>query len=251
MSFNDEEFGKNVIKNLFKQFIFPEIYSRQDEGLIEKPYNLRAAQILFFLDRRRPKILLNDEVHGLANIRLKKGIRKSKGDPITENEVEGLNGFDLLEEYKDCGHATMLRFNDTWSLYFDFRYNKGLSSKHIETAKEFFEAAKYSLDNSYYSSFIDNLFSCSELLAKSMLISLVSPNFVKISSHRAIHRRLNRFAYIGNVDQEFSELYNKLNGYRPRARYLKGDIDLDKEEADELLLKTQEMITYAEDHKGL
>lgn len=242
----DEEFGRKVFEQFMDLFVTPEVKRQQKTGELDTPLDLHAAQIIFFPDGRKPQVRINSEVRAFGKIKLKSGISKKAGDPIFEHELEGLGEINLTEEDDpDCGHATLLQIVGRWTIAFDFRYNKALSTKHIETAEQFYDSAEFSFNQNNWSPFIDNLFSATELLAKSTLLLMPDPKFRKKATHRAIQIRYNRFADIGNVEPIYRETFNKLSGLRDRARYLKDDISISEYEARRLLDIVKNMIEDA------
>jgi uncharacterized protein (UPF0332 family) len=215
---------------------------------LEKPLDLRAAQIIFFADGKKPEIRINSEIKAIASVKLKAGISKKKGDPIRANEVEGLNKIKLTDmEDPDCAHATLIRIINTWIIAFDFRYNKGLAQKHIDTAKQFFEATKFSFDRKHWSPCLDNLFSAAELSAKAELLMIPDPKFKKKTSHYGIKSRYNRFANLGNVELKYCKALNKLEGLRSRVRYLQGEVPISEKEIQSLLEDVKQMIADVTD----
>lgn len=239
---NNEVF-RRVFQQLMDLFVTPEVMRRQETGELDKPLDLRAAQIIFFPDGRKPQVRINTEVRAIGKVKFKPGISKKPGEPIFEHELEGLEEINLTEEDDpNCGHATLIRIAGEWIIAFDFRYNKALSRKHIETARQYYESAEFSLKRRYWSPFIDNLFSAAELLAKSILLSMPG---LKLATHKAIQMRYNRFADLGNVELVYRETFNKLSGQRDSARYLKGDVSISEEEARRLLDIVKNMIEDA------
>lgn len=242
----NESFGQTVFHQFMDLFVTPEIKRRQDSGEMDKPLHLRAAQIIFFPDGRKPQVRINSEIKAIGRLKLKPGILKKADEPIFEHEVEGLKEINLTEEDDpDCGHATLVRIRDSWIITFDFRYNKALSARHIKTANQFYESAKYSFDQRNWAPFIDNLFSAAELTARSVLLSMPDPKFRKKATHRAIQMRYNRFASLGNAEPKYRETFNKLSGLRNCARYLKGEVSISEKEAYNLLLTVRKMIEDA------
>lgn len=167
---NEQEQGAEVSGRALQQFmdiyVLPEIGRRQELGLLDKPLNLRAAQIIFFPDRRTPEVRINSEVKAIGEVKLKDGVTKKPGEAVFESEREGLGKINLTDEDDpDCGHATMVKLGD-------FRYNKGLSREHIGRAEEFYAAAKFSLDKGNIAACFDNLYSAAELAAKAFLLTI-------------------------------------------------------------------------------
>ena len=239
-----EEIAQNASKHFMDIFITPEVMRRQEAGELPRPLDLQAAQIIFYPDRRKPTVRINSEVKVLAKMKLKPGIEKEYGDSVYANELEGLEELMLTEEDDpDSGHVTMLKFNGSWIMAFDFIYNKALAKKTINTAKEFIEAAEFSFSHQNWSAFADNLFSAAELLAKATLLATWSdPNFREKTNHPAIHSRYNRFASLGNVHPEHALAFNKLAKLRYPARYAKDEFFLSESDAQSFLDSIKSML---------
>lgn len=224
-------------------YVAPEIRRRQEAGELDKSFSLRAVQIIFFPDGRTPQVRINSEVRAIGKVKLKPRISKEAGEDIFEHEVEGLKVINLTEEDDpDCGHATLVRIGDSWVIAFDFRYNKALSAKHINAAKHFWESAEFSFKQRNWAPFFDNLFSASELLATSVLLSMPDPKFRKKTTHKSIQMKYNRFADLGNVQSVYRETFNKLSGLRDCTRYLKREAKISVKEAHNLLNTIKKMI---------
>lgn len=241
-----KEFSRTVFQQFMDVFITPEVQRRQETGELDKPLDLRAAQIIFFPDGKKPVVRINSEVKAIGKVKLKQGISKKAGEDIFEHEVEGLKEINLTEnDDPDCAHATLRRIGNSWIIAFDFRYNKALSRKHLEMAKQFCEAAEFSFNQRNWAPFIDNLFSAAELTAKSTLLSMPDSKFREKTGHKGIQMKYNRFADLGNVEPVYRETFNKLSGLRNRARYLKGDITISEDEARNLLDIVEKMVEDA------
>jgi len=236
-------FSQTVLNQFLDLFVIPEMRRREETGKLTKPFELRAAQIIFFPDGKKPEIRINSEVRAIGKMKLKSGVSKNKGDPVFENEVEGLNQIYLTDsEDPDCGHATIVRWSNTWVMAFDFRYNKGLALRHIDIAKQFCKAAESSFNLENWAACIDNLFSAAELAAKATLLLMPDPKFRKRATHGGIHLRYNRFADLGNVEPRYREALNTLFGLRSRARYVQGNVKFSETEIRTLLDTVKEMI---------
>ena len=244
---NDSEFGARAGRQLMDIYITPEVMKRQESGLLPKPLNLTAAQIIFYPDGRRPLVRINNEVKAFLQVRFKEIISKKIGDEVLQNEIEKIENIKLVdEENPNCGHATLIKFAQTWTIAFDARYNKGESKKTIDVAREFFEAAKYSLDQENFSAYTDNLFSCCELLAKALLLSFPDPDFKCKTNHKAIKSRFNRIVQIGNFKPEYREVFNHLTNIRCNARYLDEELNLDFSTAQNSINIVEDMISYCD-----
>jgi len=182
-----EEAGSILFKQTMDIWITPEVKRRQEAGKLEVPLNLRAAQVVFCPDTTSTQVRINSEVKAIAQMKLKPGISKKAGEGVFDNEVDGIGHIKLTEEDDpDCGHITLIYFNGEWVLYFDLRYNKAFSMKHVEAAEQFYKAAEFSLNERLWNPFADNLFSAAELAVKSLLLSTPDVDFKKKTSHAAI-----------------------------------------------------------------
>ena len=115
------------------------------------------------------------------------------------------------EDEPDCGHAKPLRVGTRKSITFDFRYNKALTKEHIETAetaRQFYDAARYALEHKSWSALIDNLFSAAELLARSVLLSRSEAGFRKKTTHKTIKSRYNQWIQLGNLIASHRKVFN-------------------------------------------
>jgi uncharacterized protein (UPF0332 family) len=241
---------ENMVQQVMDLWITPEVMRRQEQGLIPKPFNLWQAQVIFFADGRPHQIRLNDEVKVVHKAKLKKDVSKKAGELIYYHEVEN---FDMTElpktEDPNCGHITIYGVNGMWHASFDLRYNKELSGKHTQAAKEFLSAAEFSKEKQHWRSFVDNLFSAAELSTKAVLLTSPDKDFAKKASHGVIHSRYNSFARHGNADPKHREVFNKLAELRSSARYVKKDFSLSEAEVEKFLQAVTEMVEIAE--KGI
>ena len=228
---------QRALAHLLDVFINPEIKRRQDGGQLPRTFKLRAAQIVFYSDGRKPDIRIDEEVKALAKVKLKEGVVKNAGDPILASELDGVQEIQLADsDDPDSGHATIVCVGETVFLAFDFVYNKALAAKHIKTGDEFLRAAEQSKAQGHLAAFADNLFSTAELYARAILLNVApTQDFREKGSHKAIHARFNRFASLGNIDPRQRAAFNSLTRLRGPARYLKGGFSITPAEADLLL----------------
>lgn len=245
----DGEFTQQVFTQLMEIFVTPAVRERQAKGELARPLPLRAAQIIFFPDERKPLVRVNEEVRARGQVRLKNGISKKAGDSVFATEIEGLEEIKLVEQdFRDCGHATLMKFNGNWSITFDFRYNKAISLQHLATAEQFYQVGQFALENGHWVAFVDNLFSACELAAKAALLATPAIELREKATHKGIHSRFNRFANLGNVKEVHKSTFNKLYSMRDKARYLKGEIMIKEEEARNMLAVVQELIQSTKQH---
>ncbi len=247
-----EQFGENLLNHTLELFVQPEIKRRKEANTLSEPFVLKRAQIIFYSDgKRKNEVRLNSEVKAIVDMKLKSGISKKKGEPIYENEVEGIKELRLTnEDDPDCGHITLIQISSKWLISFDLRYNKALAKKHVNSAKQFHELAQFAFNKEYFASCLDCLFSAAELSSRAVLLLEHDPKFRKRTSHGDISYRYNSFANLGNVDPIFRETLNKLSSFRARARYF-ADVPIMPEEIKSYLENVNSMIVDAENRLEL
>lgn len=240
----NNQLWRNFFQKMMDLYISPEINKRKEESMLNDTFQLVAAQVIFFSDGRKPQVRLNSEARAIADVKLKPGVKKKVGEILRSNEIEGLQNIKLPDdEDPDCAHATFFRIENHWVIAFDFRYNKGLSQKHFEIAKQFLSMAENAYNKKLWAAFVDNLFSASELIVKAVLLSVPDPKFRKKTTHPSISMKFNRFSDLGNVKPEYRKIFNKLAGLRSCARYLKGKLSINQKQANELLSNVRNMMT--------
>src|SRR5437867_7604353 len=106
-----------------------------------------------------------------------------------------------------------------------------MSERHLRDARQFLDSARYCQQRSAWSPFVDNLFSAAELAARAILLLLPDPKFRRKGTHKAIHSRFNSFAKLGNVLPAGRDVFNKLHGLRPAARYQAKTLAFESKEA--------------------
>ena len=122
----------------------------------------------------------------------------------------------------------MIRMGDGWFAAFDFRYNRSLTTLHVEAAREFCACAEFALRKGYIRGFAENLYAAAELVAKAELLLLARPSLVELPGelrkigHGIVKSDYNRLAHTGFFSHEHSQLLNLVIGERPAARYLAG-----------------------------
>jgi uncharacterized protein (UPF0332 family) len=243
---NKEPDWQITFNHILEVWITPEVIRRQKVGCIQKPYDLRAAQVIFYPDDRPCEIRLNDEVRFLGKARLKDGIPdKRKGDHVYLHEIEGYESFSLPDdEDPNCGHITLYRFPDHWIIAFDAIYNKGIATEHLSAAEQFLAAARQALTTNSMRVFVDTCFSAAELTAKALLITTPLPGENTNMRHGRIHSRYNFEAKLGNIDASHKDALNRLAALRGSARYLNNTLDIAESEASGLLRAVQDAISF-------
>lgn len=241
-----DSFEQNLLKNLMETWIVPSIEGRQEKGELERPIALKMAQIIFKADGGRPVVRINNEVRGRAIVKIPDDANRTAtaaGDPVNWKDIEGIQGFELSEEEMNYGHATLILVSDKWFISFNFIYNKSLSKRHLEAAVEFLEAARESLSKRHFSACIDNLHSASELAAKAYLMGQPDKQLMKSKSHGVIHKKINFERKLGNVNETHVDAINRLKNLRAPARYLQGDLNLEKGDIEMMINEVSAFIS--------
>lgn len=239
-----KEIQQRTFNHVLELFIHPEINRRKNAEIFPEKFVLNAAQVLFSEKLRKPIIRLNEGTKILGVVKLKNDVQKRKGEKVLHEEIDRLEKIRLTdEEEPKFAHISMVKFGGHWLFGFDFRYNKKQARSHFETAQQFYKVAQFSYKNKLYAPFIDNLFSCVELLSKAELLLL--PNYLKKkTTHNDIQIKYNRFVDMGNAKLKFKSILNKLRGRRDLSRYLKSSFKLCVEEGDDYLNNAKEMLAY-------
>jgi hypothetical protein len=240
----DEEGAQRSFNQMMELFVTPEINRRKEAGTLPSNFRLWAAQVVFCPDWKRPLIRLNEEAKIQAKAKIKDAV---PGSMISINAIEEIVDLRLPDdEESQYGHVTILRFKDHWLYTFDFRYNKGLAREHAQVAKQFLELARYARESQFVSPFIDNLFSCVELCARSELLLIPDKKFKQKAAHSTVKSKHNRF--LGKLDPNnpFNKMLNELSAIRNNARYLRNLVKISASKSQEYLETAQEMLVHLE-----
>ena len=234
--------GFRAILHMFQIFFGPEIRKRLDEGQIDDSFELRSAQMVRWGDRP-PEARLNDEVRGVAMVRANRDV--SQGDPVYLQDLDGVEGFDLGSDERDAGHFTLFcGTNGHWMGFFDFRMWRREVSELLDVAAEFLAAAKFSHGKRHARPTVDTLFTTCELMAKARLMLAQYPGIRSSERHGATHSALNSWSHQGNVDERFTQLFNRLTRVRKHAKYGTG-IDITMPSHEEISLAETELQSLA------
>lgn len=83
--------------------------------MLPSNFKLKAAQIIFSLDRGWNKVRLNDEVKAIAQCKM--NIPKNKDEPCYEHEIEDIESIELTEQDPNCAHITLMLFKENGTLH--------------------------------------------------------------------------------------------------------------------------------------
>ena len=240
----DGEGAKNLFNSVMNLWILPEIKKRKEEGKIDGNFVLNSAQVILNPKLNSPEVRLNKEVKAIILGVAKRAIKVNEEAPLEDmiNEIKEIRLTD--KDDPDVGHLTMLQFQGNWIIHFDFRYFKTKLKELFEAAEEFFEISKISFEKKIMRPFVDNLFSCIELLATCQIYNMAGKDFEKKRKHRNIQAKYNSFVKIGNFKSEYKDALNKLSGERDNARYLHGKFLLNDKDAEKLMKVAEDMFEF-------
>lgn len=132
--------------------------------------------------------------------------------------MQNFVSFDLDEEELDAGHFTLFWTGNGWIATFDFRAGRAKSAAMLKAAGEFLEVARLASTHSHTRPSVDNLFSACELVSKAHLI-LHRNSASQAKSHGPVQSAINAWRRLGNVNDAFVNLFNRVSNTRSPARY--------------------------------
>lgn len=235
----------NLLQHIFSIYVQPELARRVQAGTPVPPGTpLFAIQAIFRVDRDA-EVRLNEQVRGVLEARAKRPL--AAGEPVNSNDISRIDAFHLAEADADAAHITALQFEDGWGIAWDGRYNAILITGHLESAQEFVALAEYALEHNLLRGFAENAFAAAELLGKALLLRIPDQRLLTARTHNAIKAEFNRWGKLGITDTQFPTLLNELGALRSQARYVRGDINLPRERAEEMLVTLRSLQAHAID----
>ena len=250
---SNQEFSQNLFRNILDLWISPEIKRRRQANTLPENFQLKGA-VVFLSDRGNspPSILLNQEAELTAELKLKNGIVKVKGDPVKPEEIESIVGLipsAVLNNHQSVRNKSYVAIYqwkpNEWTISFDFRYNKSEAKEHLAAAKEFCQVAEYSHANGLKRSFFDNAFSSCELATMAVLITLPQGR-EKHDSHHARLETLSEWCKLGNQPRFVFSTQNTLWSLRKSARYLSSK-EYSTQKPEDILNELRTIIKLAEE----
>jgi hypothetical protein len=231
----DDEFWSNLMQHTMDLYVVPEIQRRANAREVQLPFALFAAQVIMNVGEP-PQVRLNGEVSAVFKGQLPGATPSDIGKPVSLDDLETIEGMQLLPSDPNAGHITMLLHRGSWFITFDLRYNRARILEYLEVADEYLGSAVDSLSMSRLRPFVDNLLAAAEHLARCYLMLHPDEALLrKDSSHNLVQTRFNQQSKFGNVDRRYVRLLNTLFELRKPARYLTRDFILMPWDADELL----------------
>lgn len=212
---SSDELGRLVLEQAFELWINPEIVRRKASGALSEDFEPWGAQRV-----QTPSgaviIRFNDEIRGTALVRPTRAVEK--GDTVNWGDLASLEEFDLPTDELNNGHWTVLRTGEQWLTSFNALTQRSRCLLLLEKAEHFLEASRKAEADRYSSVAVDTLFSACELVSKAHLVSFHTlPMSTK--THGPIHSELNKWRRLGNIEDAFVDLFNKMNRLRSSYRY--------------------------------
>ena len=211
----DLEGWYRTIPHMFQIAFAPEIRRRLATGQLNQNFFLIAAQLIQ-PEEGKNTVRLNEEVRGMGLVRVNRPVQK--GEQLLDSDIRDFVNFDLEEDELDAAHFTLLWSGEGWFVSFDFRAGRAKSAGLLKAASEFLDVAKFSAAKGHARPSVDNLFSACELVSKAHLI-LHRHLARRTKSHGAVHSAINDWRRLGNVNEEFVKLFNRMSHARSPARY--------------------------------
>jgi len=240
---------ERTFRQFLQVYIWPEVERRRAAGELSADFRLWAAQVLFYPDGRRNVVRLNGEIRALLRVPVPLGRSVQAGQPVYLRDVVAIDQVQLAEDDDpDAGHITTLALQSGWFLSFDARYNKGLSRRHLDVAREFLAAARSARRLEHWHACVDCLFSAVELGARATLLSIPDKDFRQQTKHQQLKKRFRQWTQMGNIAPEQHEAFNKLSAWRRSARYLDVPLRVEPDAIDNLFNIIESMI-HAENER--
>lgn len=239
-----DPFFQSLVKTMFEFWLTPEIEKRKSEGRWPLDW-FTFAQVL--LGEDGVTVNFDNEIVGTVEI-----------DPKIHSLVPGQQyGFDdvkligsmkklkLPNEFSDHGHVTLLN-GGVPAVLFDFRRYKGSAHQFIDLAEQYLVTSEDAYNRGNIGPLLDNLFNACELIARARLMILtVSPSG---RTHGITHSGINLQRRLGNVGNDFVDLFNYLTRTRDGARYDPRKLRVRGDEGDSLLIVRAEIDEFRRRH---
>jgi uncharacterized protein (UPF0332 family) len=218
---DNPKLGESLLKQALDLWIRPEIERRRKNNKLPNQFTLRAAQIVMNVDAGAPQVRFNEEVKAVLKVRLPKpmGRTMEAGETVVLDDGMEVEDIELTDADPNAGHVTLLAKGGQWHIKFDFRYNAERCLETLAIGREFLDGAAASLKKQNLSAFVDNLFSATELMAKAELLLIPDKKILDRSSHGLVSTKYNSLGKLGNTDQRYVKLLNRLASLRKPARY--------------------------------
>jgi uncharacterized protein (UPF0332 family) len=216
----NEEASSNFFNHTMELWFNPELQRMKQIGMVSEEYEPEKMQVILFPTGEKRSIVNFD------------------------NDVVSVEKLRANRNYENCGHITFKKVNGNWEGNFDGRFNKGKAQELFKTAQEFFETAKNEYNAKRMRTFVDTLFSATELLVTSKLIVMSEQKYVEKPNHKLTKSKFSSFVKLGNAKVEYSKMLGRLSAMRDEARYHKRPFNLEDSVALEYLKTAEELAEY-------
>jgi len=219
------------VEQFLELWINPEIERRKTTGSLPENFVLYAAQVIMNFGAPA-QIRLNKEIKAVLVGDFSRTVET--GEQVTVDAFENIKEISLTESDPNAGHFTMMRHQGSWFVGFDFRYNAAVISDHLDAARQFLDSVSFSFPKGYLRVVAENLFSAVELMAKGLLL-MHDETLLTSKKHGAVSSRYNQWGNLGNTDEKYTQLLNKLSNIRSSSRYLQREFNLTDKEAENMI----------------
>jgi uncharacterized protein (UPF0332 family) len=229
-----DEFWENLIANIFKIWVIPEVERRRATSATGD-FQFRAAQVVMELGVP-PEVRLNNEVRGTVVL----DDPDQFSNPVDIEDFHLLaphmRGFHLeMDDRPNAAHITAVHHSGGWFVDFDLRYNGERVFEQLLASREFLDSAAADLENARLRPFAASLFTAMELLATAKLLAHPIGEIANTKKHTHIIQQINREGSRGNIGREVTAGLNELFRLRNPARYVNQEFQLTPDRARDLL----------------
>ena len=171
----DPEAAQNLFRNMFEQFIGPELTRRIEANVLPKDVVVRKFQVLFSADGLT-SIEINDEAEiqvayadpDQISSTLERGAELDAAEMAKFGRVVRIEPTD--QRHADSGFICAAYVRDgEWAIGFDFRVNLSRAERVATTASDYLEIARNAEQTRKYAPLVDNLYAAYELACKALL----------------------------------------------------------------------------------
>jgi hypothetical protein len=231
---DDNAAFRQTLDDVFEFFVRPEVERRSQAGTLDAATTgLSAFQVLFPSDGQ-PIVRINEEVRVNVTLSVDASRKMDNATPQTMQPGDRIEEIYLPPtEEPTFAHFTACRVDDTWYFTFDLRHQKAPAREHLLAAEEFFSAAEKAAASGQLRAFVDNAYSCIELISKVELF-LVNQISTGRMQHPKVHAKAN--LVLGSDPLGLHRLLKALWDLRYSARYLLSPFQLTAEEVAKIMV---------------
>ena len=232
---SDSTFGEHLVENMFATWIDGDLVRR--DGGLTRPDVLRAVVELPPFGGT-PIIRINDEVSLHARAIAATAIKK--GDPVTAENIKGLESFWPVDVHPDSGWLAYAVVGTSSYVAFDLRYNKQRTTELLALADQYLAVVEAVQDRALGPA-VDNLLSAAELTVQAQMLA----ESQETKLHNVRDKWLREDERLGNGPAGFFELLKLLRSERAAARYGDGELSIPLSEMPALIARVRAMVEHA------